>query len=165
MVSKEVALADVKARREAVQQSIEALKARLSPEQLTENALSLLDPDLSLLGRVRSRIEHNKVLSLAVLAGVGWLVGGYTRHGEGQNSKRTAGMAQPPKTAKEKHHDSGQSAGKHWNGANETRTESHFQEDGEPQPNDWSGQAGKEGLQPVHGLQETERHSPEAQRR
>jgi hypothetical protein len=100
------AVRTVRARREALKATLGDARARLSPAQLAEDALSLIDPELTLLGRLKARIRSNRLLSLAVLAGVGWLVG----------APRRVNM-------KEKNNDSGQDHGDHWSGPGAGREE------------------------------------------
>jgi len=69
------AAAVARQRRAALLQTFGELRARASPPQLVEDALRVLDPELSFLGRLKKRVRNNRLLSLAVLAGVGWLVG------------------------------------------------------------------------------------------
>ena len=73
-------------RRKALQATLKTCAARMSPPQLAEDALNLVDPELTLLGRLKERIQHNRLLSLAVLAGVGWLVGAPRQH-EGERAR------------------------------------------------------------------------------
>lgn len=111
------AVKDVRARREALQSDVSQLRSRLSPPQLAEDALGLVDPDLTLLGRFKERIQHNRLLSLAVLAGVGWLVGA-PRHQDGDAfGARQAGTTPSRANMKEKNNDSGQYHGDQWTGA------------------------------------------------
>ena len=53
-VSFEAAATDVKNRREALLQTLGAMRDRVSPPQLAEDALSLMDPERSLLAASRS---------------------------------------------------------------------------------------------------------------
>ena len=66
---------EVMRRREALRRSLTAMRERVSAPQLIEDALRFLDPQLSLLGHLKERVQHNRILSLAILAGAGWLVG------------------------------------------------------------------------------------------
>jgi len=117
------AVATVQARRKALQTTLEDMRGRLSPPQLAEDALSLIDPDLTLLGRFKERIQNNRLLSLAVLAGVGWLVGA-PRHHDGEPLEgREAGTKPPRANMKEKKNDSGQIHGEHWSGTGSGRQE------------------------------------------
>lgn len=110
MVTRTQALADVEARREALLKTCGEFQLRVSPSQLAEDALGLIDPQLTILGRLRAGVEQNKLLSLAVLAGIGWLVGAPRRHNGGPRSAREAGSA-TRKTMKETINDSGEEPG------------------------------------------------------
>jgi hypothetical protein len=100
------ALATARERRRALTNTLGGMRARFSPPQLAEDVLGLIDPELELLHRARMRIQNNRLLSLAVLAGVGWLVG----------APRRVNM-------KEKNNDSGQDHGDHWSGPGAGREE------------------------------------------
>jgi len=117
------AVATVRARRKALQATAQEVRARVSPPQLAEDALSLLDPELALLGRAKERILHNRLLSLAVLAGVGWLVGAPRHHDGDPFAAETAGRKPPRAHMKEKNNDSGQIHGDHWSGTGAGRQE------------------------------------------
>ncbi len=100
------AVSDVKRRRAALTATLEDARARFSPPQLAEDALNLIDPELSLLGRLKARVQHNRLLSLAVLAGVGWLVGAPRRHAGEPPARREAGTTPPRANMKENNNDS-----------------------------------------------------------
>jgi hypothetical protein len=121
------AVSDVKRRRAALTATLEDARARLSPPQLAEEALNLIDPELSLLGRLKARVQHNRLLSLAVLAGVGWLVGAPRRHA-GEPPGREAGTTPPRANMKENKNDSGQIHGRHWSGSGAGRQQGRTEE-------------------------------------
>jgi hypothetical protein len=123
------ALATARDRRRALLSTLEDARARFSPPQLAEDALSLIDPELSLLHRARERIQNNRLLTLAVLAGVGWLVGA-PRHNDGEPlGADDAGTSPPRENMKEKKNDSGQIHGEHWPGAGAGRQEEQRPQD------------------------------------
>lgn len=122
------AVKTVRARREALQGTVKDMRGRLSPPQLAEDELNLIDPELTLLGRFKDRIQHNRLLSLAVLAGVGWLVGAPRHHDGEAIGARQAGTA-PRANMKEKKNDSGQIHGDEWSGAAGGRTEAGHAEE------------------------------------
>ena len=104
----EDALVTVLRRRAALRVTIEELKDRARPAQLADDALRLLDPHLTFLERLKARIGSNKLLSLAVLAGAGWLAG-VPRHLTGDEpAARKASTATLRAKPKEKNNDSGQ---------------------------------------------------------
>jgi len=114
MKSKAEALADVREKRAKLQETLAETRARLSMAQLAEDATSFVDPDLTLLGRIRTGVKQNRLLSLAVLAGAGWLVGSPRRsNGEPRNMRRTD-TATTGKLKKENKNDSGQNNGNEW---------------------------------------------------
>ena len=117
------AVAKLRARRLALKASLADARARLSPPQLAEDALSLVDPELALLGRFKARIEGNRLLSLAVLAGTGWLVGSPRQHHGETLGAGEAGTPPPRVNMKEKNNDSGQIHGEHWSGPGAGRAE------------------------------------------
>ena len=123
------AVADVRARRKALQSTAEDMRARMSPPQLAEDALSLIDPQLSLLGRLKSRVQSNRLLSLAVLAGVGWLAGAPRQH-EGAPPDGQDASTTPRANMKEKKNDSGQIHGDDWSGSGTGRPEERWPQDG-----------------------------------
>ena len=122
------AVSDVKRRRAALSATLEDARARFSPPQLAEDALNLIDPELSLLGRFKARIQHNRLLSLAVLAGVGWLVGAPRRQAGEPPAPREAGTTPPRANMKENNNDSGQIHGRHWSGSGAGREQGRTQE-------------------------------------
>jgi hypothetical protein len=157
-------LAEVEQRREAVLRSLDALKSRIGMAQLAEDALSLVDPELTLLGKLRSRIEHNKLLTLAVLAGAGWLVAGPRRMAGGKQATHTARTAQAPRTAKEKQDDSGQITREQHDGVHGYGAESYGEKVGKPQES-WNGKANEEGSGTFNiSGREARRHSAQEQR-
>lgn len=125
----EDAFANVRARRKALTVTVHDMRARLSLPQLAEDALSLVDPELTLLARAKERIQHNRRLSLAVLAGVGWLVGAPRHHDGEPFAAETAGPAPPRAHMKEKNNDSGKIHGDHWSGTGAGRQEGERPED------------------------------------
>lgn len=124
----EQAVADVKRRRAALTATLEDARARFSPPQLAEDALNLIDPELSLLGRLKARVRHNRLLSLAVLAGVGWLVGAPRRHAGEPPGPREAGATPPRGNMKENKNDSGQIHGSDWSGSGAGRQQGRAEE-------------------------------------
>jgi hypothetical protein len=122
------AVKNLRTRREALQGTVNDLRGRLSPPQLAEDALNLLDPELTLLGRIKERIENNRLLSLAVLAGVGWLVGAPRQHDSQALGARQASTTPPRANMKEKKNDSGPIHGKPWSGPAGGRTQERTQE-------------------------------------
>jgi hypothetical protein len=99
------------------------MRARFTPPQLAEDALGLIDPELDLLHRARERIQNNWLLSLAVLAGVGWLVGAPRQNDGEPLGADDAGSSPPRANMKEKKNDSGQIHGEHWPGTGAGRQE------------------------------------------
>lgn len=114
MISKQEALAEVHASRAELEKTLGEFRDRVSPPQLAEDLMNLIDPDLTLLGRIKSGVQHNRLLSLAVLAGAGWLVGAPRRsNGEPRNA-READTKPLRATLKEKNNDSGKNSGHKW---------------------------------------------------
>jgi hypothetical protein len=124
----EHALAEARRRRRALRATLEETRLRLSPPELAADVLSLIDPKLRLLHRATSRIQNNRLLSLAVLAGVGWLVGAPRQNDGEPPGARSAGTSPLRANMKEKKNDSGQVHGKHW-----SRTGAGRQERRQPQ--------------------------------
>lgn len=106
--------AEVRSSREQLENTVAELRDRLSPAQIAEDAMHFLDPELSLLGRIKSGVQNNRLLSLAVLAGVGWLVGLPRRRNGDSRQTRDADTASKRTTMKEKTNDSGQINGDEW---------------------------------------------------
>lgn len=103
----EAAVEDVRRRRAAVVATAAKLRQATSPLHLADEALRRLDPQFSFLRRVAARMRNNKLLSLAILAGAGWLAGP-PRHPDGEApAARKAGTATPRANLKEKNNDSG----------------------------------------------------------
>lgn len=121
------AVADVRHHRVTMMATLKDARVRLGPAQLAEDALALADSELVLLGRIRRRFRHNKLLSLAILAGVGWLVGAPRPHDGEPLAEGAAGATAPRANIKEKNNDSGQIHGKHRSGPGAGRPE-----DGKP---------------------------------
>jgi hypothetical protein len=119
----DAALDNARDRRRALLSTFSDARARFSPPQLAEDALSLIDPELALLHRARERIQNNRLLSLAVLAGVGWLVGAPRHHDGEPLGADDAGTSPPRENLKEKKNDSGQIHGEHWSGPGAGRQE------------------------------------------
>lgn len=107
-------MAEVRASRAELEKTVGEFKARVSPPQLAEDAMNLLDPDLTLLGRIKSGVQQNRLLSLAVLAGVGWLVGAPRRSNGEPRKTRDTDTAPPQATLKENKNDSGKNSGDEW---------------------------------------------------
>jgi hypothetical protein len=116
MKSKQEAVAEVRASRAEFEGTLAEVRARLSFPQLAEDALNLIDPDLTLLGRIKSGVQQNRLLSLAVLAGAGWLVGAPRRSKGDSRKVREADKKQLRATLKENKNDSGKSSGNEWPG-------------------------------------------------
>jgi hypothetical protein len=117
MKSKVEALSDVRQKRAKFEETLAAARARLTVPQLAEDAMNFIDPDLTLLGRIRAGVRQNRLLSLAVLAGAGWLVGSSRRSiGEPRNMRRTD-TATTRTMKKENKNDSGQSNRNKWTGS------------------------------------------------
>jgi hypothetical protein len=117
MKSKVEALSDARQKRAKVEETLAAIRARLTVPQLAEDAMNFVDPDLALLGRIRVGVRQNRLLSLAVLAGAGWLVGSSRRSiGEPRNMRRTD-TATIRTMKKENKNDSGQSNRNKWTGS------------------------------------------------
>jgi hypothetical protein len=114
MTTKSDALAELHASRAAVEKTLGEFKTRFSPPQLAEDAMNLLDPDLTLLGRIKSGVQQNRLLSLAVLAGVGWLVGAPRRSKDEPQNPRNVDTAPSSSTPKENKNDSGKINGDEW---------------------------------------------------
>lgn len=110
MTTRAQAVADVLAHRERLLRTCRELQSRAGPSQLADDALALIDPQLTILGRLKAGVEQNKLLSLAVLAGIGWLVGAPRRHNGGPRDSREAASA-TRKTMKETRNDSGEEPG------------------------------------------------------
>lgn len=117
MKSMAEARAEARSSREQLENTVAELRDRLSPAQIAEDAMHLLDPELSLLGRIKSGVQNNRLLSLAVLAGVGWLVGLPRRRNGDSQKTRDADTASKRTTMKEKSNDSGQISGDEWTGS------------------------------------------------
>lgn len=111
------AVAEARSSREQLEKTIGELRGRLSPPQIAEDVMHLLDPELSVLGRIKSGVEKNRLLSLAVLAGVGWLVGVSRRRDGDPRKMRDIATASMRTTMKEKINDSGQIPGDEWRGS------------------------------------------------
>lgn len=104
----ESALAELRLRRAALRDGLAALRQEASPARLADAALQRLDPDFRHLYRLARRVARNKLLTLAVVAGAGWLAG-IPRYGDGEApAARKAGTAPPRANPKEKKNDSGQ---------------------------------------------------------
>lgn len=114
MKTKQEALAEVRASRAELEKTISQLRERVSPPQLAEDVMNLLDPDLTLLGRIKSGVQQNRLLSLAVLAGAGWLVGAPRRSNGEPRKMREADKEPPRATLKENKNDSGKNSGEQW---------------------------------------------------
>jgi hypothetical protein len=119
----DAAAAALRARRRQLRKTARDMRARLSPPQLAEDALGLIDPELALLNDFKERIQHNRLLSLAILAGVGWLVGAPRHHDGEPLAAENAGTTPPRANIKEKKNDSGQIHGDHRSGAGTGRQE------------------------------------------
>jgi hypothetical protein len=117
------AVAAVRSRRRALRTTVDDMRARLSPPQLAEDALGLIDPELELLNLFKERIQRNRLLSLAVLAGAGWLVGAPRHHDGEALAAEEAGTTPPRANMKEKKNDSGEIHGEHRSGAGAGRQE------------------------------------------
>lgn len=113
MKSKQEALAEVHASRAELEKTISEFRERVSPPQLAEDVMNLLDPDLTLLGRIKSGVQQNRLLSLAVLAGAGWLVGA-PRRSNGEPRRTREADTEPQATLKENNNDSGKNSGEQW---------------------------------------------------
>jgi hypothetical protein len=127
MTSLEQARKNVLESRKALLATAEDVRTRLKPAQLAEEALSLIDPELTLLGRIKSSVQHNRLLSLAILAGAGWLAGTSRRQRGDPRIKRAARTASERTTTKEKKNDSGNNNGRE-------RTGFRVGREGEAQP-------------------------------
>lgn len=102
------AAAEAKRRRNEVLATLAMLRQRAAPAAIVDAALAKLDPQFTLLTRMKRRVARNKLLSLAVLAGAGWLAG-LLRHLDGKPpAARKTGTASPRAKPKEKTNDSGQ---------------------------------------------------------
>lgn len=122
----ETAAAEAKLRRDVLLTTLTALRGRMSPPQLAEDALSLLDPELSLLGRLKERVRQHRLLSLAILAGAGWLAGAPRRRNGDRRETRAPGPTHATRAnLKEKKNDSGQDNGNQWTGPGTGRSTEH----------------------------------------
>ena len=159
------AVSDVKRRRAALTATLEDARARFSPPQLAEDALNLIDPELSLLGRLKARVQHNRLLSLAVLAGVGWLVGAPRRHAGEPPGPREAGTTPTRANMKENKNDSGQIHGSDWSGSGAGRQQGRAEERAEAVIFARGRRKAHEegGLPPVHGQPLEERRQQQHQ--
>lgn len=95
-------------RREIFLATLVELRIRAAPAELAEDALSRLDPGLTWFTCLRQRLVRNKLLTLAVLAGAGWLAGRPRLHDDRTPATRKAGTASPRVKTKETNNDSGQ---------------------------------------------------------
>jgi hypothetical protein len=84
--------------RDAMRASILELRRRTAPHELAEDALHLVDPELTFLARLKTRVMENRLVTLALIAGVAWLA----------SPKPAHGTAEQNTTKKEKTDDSGQ---------------------------------------------------------
>jgi hypothetical protein len=181
------ALAIARQRRRALTNTLGDMRQRFTPPQLAEDVLGLIDPELELLHRARERIQNNRLLSLAVLAGVGWLVGAPRQNDGEPLGADDAGSSPPRANMKEKKNDSGQIHGEHWSGPGAGRQEDGREEVGRPQKRraeeavlarrNRQAQQGGGGGAPVHGKprhpvngqqdaeQQPHEHQPEIGRR
>lgn len=114
MTSKQEALAEVHASRAELEKTLGNFRDRVSPPQLAEDLMNLLDPDLTLLGRIKSGVQQNRLLSLAVLAGAGWLVGAPRRSTSEPRKMREADTKLPRTILKENNNDSRKNSGNQW---------------------------------------------------
>ena len=58
--------------------TLTAVRGRLNVKDLTQDALSALDPELQILGHVKTRVKRYPLLAGALVAGAAWLAGGGT---------------------------------------------------------------------------------------
>ncbi len=65
---------NAQARRRDVMKSIEDIQARFTLPRLADDALSLLDPRLSLPGRVTAAATRQPLVSVLLLGGAAWLL-------------------------------------------------------------------------------------------
>ena len=82
MTSLEGLRSKARAKRREVTKTLTAVRGRLNVKDLTQDALSVLDPELQVLGHVKSRVKRYPLLAGALVAGAAWLAGG----GTGTNS-------------------------------------------------------------------------------
>ena len=100
----DAAVAEVRMRREVLLNTAAQLRARAALPRLADETLRMIDPQLGFLKRLQQGIARNKLLSLAVLAGAGWLAGSSVRPDGKPPAARPARRAKP----KENNNDSGQ---------------------------------------------------------
>ena len=67
------ARSDARSSRAELTKNFQDIRRRLSPSQLTADALAMVDPELTFLGRVQSGIKRNPLFASVLLAGAGWL--------------------------------------------------------------------------------------------
>lgn len=100
---------NVKGRRKAMMKSIDEVRGRLTLPQLTEDAISLLDPDLIFPRRVQSAVRNKPLVAALLVAGAGWLVASGGNGGEKPVARPRRGSAfTSPSTMKKENTDEGQ---------------------------------------------------------
>jgi hypothetical protein len=102
--------ADVFARRKALRMAVRESAQRLKPSAIADEALHRFDPELSRLSGIKSRVLEHPLISIALLSGLGWLVGAAAKPSGQTRTTPAARETVSPKPAKqkEKEHDSGQ---------------------------------------------------------
>ena len=65
---------NAQARRRDVLKSIEEVRGRLSLPQLADDALSILDPDLSFPRRIKTAVTSQPIAAALIFAGAAWLL-------------------------------------------------------------------------------------------
>jgi hypothetical protein len=123
VTTRDEALAELRASREALRDAACELRRRSSPHQLAGDAIRFLDPELTMLARLKAGVREKPLLSLAVLAGVGWLLGTPRRRHGAPQDERKAESAPMRKTTKEKNNDSGSRRAGSGNGARQQQQE------------------------------------------
>ena len=78
MTSLEEARSKARAKRKELTKTLTAVRGRLNVKDLTQDALTVLDPELQILGHVKTRVKQYPLLAGALVAGAAWLAGGGT---------------------------------------------------------------------------------------
>ena len=82
---------EVRVLRAGLAKGLKELRGRLSPPELLEDTLIMLDPGKRFLGRVQSGIKRNPLPAAILLAGVGWLIADAARDNGASKPRSTKG--------------------------------------------------------------------------
>jgi len=156
MTSLDTLRREVFEKRRALDASLGETKQRLRPSQLVGDMLNVVDPQLVRLEIMKNRVTSRPLLSLAVLAGLGWIFGASVRPRVKTGTSRAARgdpnskLTPKPAKQKENENDSGQ---RHGNG----RTDATVRRAKEPlDPLQPAGEA--EGVLPRIGGEAQQEH-------